>query len=150
MWKGGVRVVVPDENGRVLLACQKHEDREIWMLPGGGIEEDEDASQAAVREILEETGLVVDPGPLLWHVEEVSPGRGQRFVNFFLSRIIGGRLELGADPEREEQVLLELRFFSPAEMKQLPQVYPDWLPEELEKVMEKGPAAAGDPFRLRK
>ena len=56
MWTGGVRVIVLDEEGRMLLVKQHHEDKDIWMVPGGGIEEGEGARQAAVREVKEETG----------------------------------------------------------------------------------------------
>ena len=44
MWIGGVRVIVMDDKNRMLMVCQHHEDRDIWMVPGGGIEEgDHDA-----------------------------------------------------------------------------------------------------------
>lgn len=46
------------QNGRVLL--HKHKKLGIWLPPGGHIELDEDATQAALREAREETGLVVD------------------------------------------------------------------------------------------
>ena len=94
MWIGGVRVIVMDDKNRMLMVCQHHEDRDIWMVPGGGIEEGESSLEAAVREVDEETGLDVQIEKLLWHVEEVSE-RGQRFVNFFLGRMTGGTLELG-------------------------------------------------------
>lgn len=71
-----------DDKNRMLMVCQHHEDRDIWMVPGGGIEEGESSLEAAVREVDEETGLDVQIEKLLWHVEEVSE-RGQRFVNFF-------------------------------------------------------------------
>ena len=58
MWFGGVRVVIPDNEGRIAMVSQEHEGREIWMLPGGGIEEGENAAEAAERETLEETGLL--------------------------------------------------------------------------------------------
>ena len=80
MWVGGVRVVIMDDNHRVLVVCQHHEDKDIWMVPGGGIEEGEDTLTASIREVMEETGLEIEVGDLLWHVEEVSPERGQRFV----------------------------------------------------------------------
>ena len=89
MWIGGVRVIVMDDKNRMLMVCQHHEDRDIWMVPGGGIEEGESSLEAAVREVDEETGLDVQIEKLLWHVEEVSE-RGQRFVNFFLGRMTGG------------------------------------------------------------
>ena len=72
MWIGGVRVIVMDDKNRMLMVCQHHEDRDIWMVPGGGIEEGESSLEAAVREVDEETGLDVQIEKLLWHVEEVS------------------------------------------------------------------------------
>ena len=78
------------------MVRQHHEGRDIWMVPGGGIEDGETSSQAGVREVREETGLDVKIGKLIWHVEEVSEERGQRFVNFFLAEIEGGKLELGS------------------------------------------------------
>ena len=68
MWIGGVRVIVMDDKNRMLMVCQHHEDRDIWMVPGGGIEEGESSLEAAVREVDEETGLDVQIEKLLWHV----------------------------------------------------------------------------------
>lgn len=34
---------------------------DFWMLPGGGLEGDEDLSQCCIRELAEETGLIVNP-----------------------------------------------------------------------------------------
>ena len=49
MWIGGVRVIIFDDKKRILLVKQSHEGRDIWMVPGGGIEDGESAAQAAVR-----------------------------------------------------------------------------------------------------
>jgi 8-oxo-dGTP pyrophosphatase MutT (NUDIX family) len=66
------KLVVVDEAGRVLLldCVDPAAPGTRWQeLPGGGIEAGEDGTSAAVREVLEETGVVVPPeavGPLLW------------------------------------------------------------------------------------
>jgi ADP-ribose pyrophosphatase YjhB (NUDIX family) len=150
MWAGGVRVILFDEAGRVLLVRQRHEGRDIWMPPGGGIEAGEDAVRAAAREVLEETGIVVEIGPLIWHVEAVSPDGEQRFVNFFLAKAVSGAAGLGVDPEFDaaHQVLRELRYFSRAELAALPRVYPSMLREELWAVAARG-GPVGDVFRIR-
>lgn len=136
MWIGGVRVVVLDDENRMLMVCQHHEDRDIWMVPGGGIEEGESSLEAAVREVEEETGLDIEVQKLLWHVEEVSE-RGQRFVNFFLGEMTGGTLELGEDPEfdAEHQVLREVKFLSKEEIQALEHVYPGYLQDEVWHVL---------------
>lgn len=138
MWTGGVRVIIPDEEGKILMVKQSHEGKDIWMLPGGAVEEAENTAEAAVREVFEETGLEVRIGRLIWHVEEVSEIRGQRFVNFFLAEKTGGTLGLGADPEfdEENQVLREARFLSKKEIFGLERVYPEYLRTELWEALE--------------
>lgn len=138
MWTGGVRVIIPDEEGRILMVRQNHEGKDIWMVPGGGIEDGENAKEAAVREVFEETGLKVDIKRLIWHVEEVSEQRGQRFVNYFLAQIAGGELNLGSDPEfsTDEQVLREVRFLSKKEIMSLDRVYPIYMKTELWDALE--------------
>lgn len=130
--------MIPDEEGRILMVKQSHEGKEIWMVPGGGIEAGENAAEAAVREVLEETGLTIRVTRLLWHVEEVSETRGQRFVNFFLAEKVSGTLGLGADPEfdQENQVLREVRFLSKKEILGLERVYPEYLKTELWEALE--------------
>ena len=149
MWTGGVRVIVFDEYNRILMVRQDHPERTVWMVPGGGIEDGENSAQAAVREVLEETGLEVEILGLIWHVEEVSD-RGQRFVNFFKARVAGGELKLGADPEysEDEQVLAQVRFMSRDEVSGLENLYPEFLREELWQHLEQG-TIDYNAFRMR-
>ena len=58
-----VRAVVQDANGDILLFRTREFTRpelgEWWEVPGGGIDPGETYASAAVRELFEETGLVV-------------------------------------------------------------------------------------------
>jgi 8-oxo-dGTP pyrophosphatase MutT (NUDIX family) len=61
------RVVVVDETGSVLLVHivdALDDNPSCWITPGGGIEPGEDPVDAAVRELREETGVVVAPAEL--------------------------------------------------------------------------------------
>jgi ADP-ribose pyrophosphatase YjhB (NUDIX family) len=55
--------VIFDRRGRVLL--QQRSDGGQWGLPGGSVEIGESVSAAVVREVREETGLVVVPRRLV-------------------------------------------------------------------------------------
>ena len=69
---GSVRVipcvgaVIKDDQGRLLLIKRGHAPGAgLWSLPGGRIEPGETDAEALVREMREETGLVIDPGQLI-------------------------------------------------------------------------------------
>ncbi len=150
MWVGGVRVILVNEKNELLMLCQHHNDKDIWMLPGGTIEEGENSIEAAIREVKEETFLDIDITGVAWHVEEVSPERGQRFVNFMIGKILGGTLEKGYDPELPEsrQVIREVKFMSREEIQGLERVYPEYLRTEVWDVIAEDPGCRSY-FKLR-
>lgn len=57
-----VAAVIHDETNRLLL---QEKSKEPWSLPAGMIEPGESPSQAIIREIKEETGLIVIPNKVL-------------------------------------------------------------------------------------
>jgi ADP-ribose pyrophosphatase len=150
MWIGGVRAIIVDKDDRVLMVRQHHEGRDLWMVPGGGIEEGENSREAVVREVREETGLEVKAGKLIWHVEQVCEKKGQRFVDFFLCSHTGGEPVLGRDPEFDDdhQVLREVTFLSRAELSGL-EVYPPYMKDELWKILS-GDYTGYDAYKTRR
>lgn len=59
MPKVGVFAAVFDEDNRILCVKIKYGSGN-WILPGGHLDECESPSDGAIREVLEETGYVVD------------------------------------------------------------------------------------------
>lgn len=55
----GVKCVLRDERGHVLLVRHTYGERDVWGLPGGGRHADESAELTATREVLEEVGAEV-------------------------------------------------------------------------------------------
>lgn len=55
--------VVFDDDGRVLAIQRRDDDR--WVPPGGVLELDETPEQGVIREVLEETGMLVKPEVLV-------------------------------------------------------------------------------------
>lgn len=53
----GVRVLIEHE-GKILLI--KHSYRKGYYFPGGGVKRGEEFAHACIREVFEETGLVID------------------------------------------------------------------------------------------
>src|SRR6476469_2851423 len=58
-----VSILAVDQRDHVLLV--RHVDSEFWTTPGGMVEPYETPADAAVREMWEETGLLVEPTAIL-------------------------------------------------------------------------------------
>jgi 8-oxo-dGTP diphosphatase len=68
-------VVLRDDEGRVLVVRKRGTSR--YMLPGGKIEPDETAAEAAVRELREEVGAELDPSALVLLGEWTAPAANE-------------------------------------------------------------------------
>ena len=75
-----VLVFAPSENGPALLCVQRAYApfQGCWALPGGFVDMGEDLPQAAVRELMEETGVGVDSTELIQLGAFGAPGRDPR------------------------------------------------------------------------
>ncbi|MCO1657519.1 NUDIX hydrolase [Pseudonocardia humida] len=100
-----------DDLHRLLLVQRANEPgRGQWSLPGGRVEPGETDQQALVREMEEETGLSVEPGPLIGRVS-----RGNYAIADYLCTVIGGTLRAGDDA-------LDARWCSAEDLHALPLV----------------------------
>lgn len=101
--------IVHDDAGRLLLVRRANEpSRGLWCEPSGRCEPGESAADAAVREAVEETGLVVRA------VRAVGSVRiGGYQIDGFRCELLGGTLRAGDDAA-------EVRWVDAAEFAALP------------------------------
>lgn len=109
-----VGAIVRDEAGRLLLIQRGHDPGAgLWSLPGGRIEPGETDEQALVREMREETGLTVRPGPLAGAVSRPGPGGSVLDIRDYRATVTGGTLTAGDDAA-------DARWVAPADLPGLP------------------------------
>jgi ADP-ribose pyrophosphatase YjhB (NUDIX family) len=100
-------------NGRVLLARRAHPPFEgFWDIPGGFLDEGEDPLDGLRRELMEETGLEVEPQRFLgiWMDRYGGDSTAEATLNlYWTARVVGGDAAPADD-------VSELRWFNPDEL----------------------------------
>lgn len=118
-----VSCVVFDESRRSILLV-KRRDIPVWVLAGGGIDAGESPEEAAVRELLEETGYVTE---IVRKVAEYLPvNRLTQPTYFFECRIQSGKATTS-------QETADVRFFPLDKLpKAFPHFYKYWIEDALQ------------------
>lgn len=123
------RVILHNPAGRFLLMNTHFESHTglppRWITPGGGIDEGETPIIAAVRELREETGLIVDQSVLGELVESV-PGYwdwpdGENFHSyvdhFFALRVDEFELDRSGWTDSEHHDVIDMRWWTLDELR---------------------------------
>ena len=90
----------------------------LWSPPGGGIESNENARSALIREFKEETHLDIVVEDFCF-TNEYRDEQVHAIELFFRVRVIGGHLKLGRDPELKNQILTQANYLSYEQVNRL-------------------------------
>ncbi len=90
----GVLALIVDDQRRVLLLRHDYRRAGQWGLPGGQVKQHERLEDALARELREETGLIVEVGPII--AASADP-KAPRLDLTYHCRVTGGRLALDAE-----------------------------------------------------
>lgn len=91
---GGAVIAIRDGSPHVALIATRGKTR--WGLPKGAVSEGETSEQAALREVLEETGLeaeIVQPLDTIEYFFRAGDTLIRKRVDFYLMRYVAGELE---------------------------------------------------------
>jgi len=123
-------------DGAILLVRHFRPGRhDFWAPPGGGVEGDEELAAAAAREVLEETGLVVQAHTLAY-IDELIDDSGRMVKFWFLADYLSGGIDVTANPAADESIT-EAGWFS---LDALPpgHVFPEPLHGRLRADLQRG------------
>jgi 8-oxo-dGTP diphosphatase len=101
------------EGNRILLVERGREPlKGYWSLPGGILEVGETLDQAIRREVLEETGLIIEPLEVVELFERIMPdAEGRTEYHYllvdYLCCVTGGELSAADDASRAEWFVRE-------------------------------------------
>ena len=139
------RVLLVDAAGRVLLLEGLDPDdpypRTWWFTPGGGIEGDESAAEAARREVREEVGadLTELEGPI-WERTSTFDFGGTHYHQhevYFVARVAPFEVSVADRTELEARALTGLRWWTLAELEATAEtVYPENLTDLLRSALD--------------
>jgi len=125
------RVILLDDDSRVLLFLTKAPDTSgvaRWLTPGGGVDAGESHHDAAVRELREETGLVIDDlGEPVWSHDFVvqwdAADHDTGHAEFYTATVDNFEPSSEFWTEDEKVDVLEYRWWSVAELLSTTEVY---------------------------
>ena len=106
--------IIIKDNKILLVRYHDNSGTTLLAAPGGAVKNEEGLSQAAVREVKEETGIEIVPDKILC-VEDMY-SRKYRMVKFwFLCQLVGGRLERTQGAIAE--TIIEAKWYAKEELK---------------------------------
>lgn len=102
----GVGAVLVEDGGLLLVRRRNEPGKGLWAVPGGKVRVGETLVAAAEREVMEETGLQVAIGDVIWVGQHISE-HGHIVLIDFAASVQSGTLLAGDDAMEAEWVPLQ-------------------------------------------
>ena len=92
-----VVIGIVNKNRKILMIKRaKKEGNLLWAFPGGKVEDGETKEQACIREVHEETGIIVTTKQVLG--ERIHPDTNRK-ITYFLCEYVSGQIKLSNENE---------------------------------------------------
>ena len=124
----GVKVMVFNDRGELLLIRNSYGNSEHYLLPGGGVARGESPAAAAIREVHEELGIQVRDAEPVWTYESSAEGKRDTIHLF--------RMTTAEQPRIDDHEVIEARFFA---LDALPPSVSPATQRRIEELEEKRP-----------
>lgn len=119
-----VYAFIRNKNNQILMV-ENHEGH--WSFPGGKVETGESLEKAVIREVEEETGLIIKPGKIV----AINEGKFLKRNHHAIFITFEGEIIGGIEGIRMPDEILHLQWFSMEEADKLVSYYADGISELL-------------------
>ncbi|BDY05463.1 NUDIX hydrolase [Ferrimonas sp. YFM] len=102
--KVGIGIIIRRDDGKILIGKRKGSHAPYFSIPGGHLELGESFEQTAIREVREETGLVIDNPQVLAITNNLRTYReeGKHYVSVVLLAEHQGEEPINCEPDKCE------------------------------------------------